>query len=255
MLRLLENEVFKIFAQKKIYVFMIVIVLFSMLPAVEWAQGSVDIPMNGQNLPLYMLGTINSIIPIFIIVTFGDLITDEYVNGTLKLPLLHPVSRPKLLTAKLLALIVPVTLLLLLGMLSSYGIGTLLFGWGDQFLYNESVFAIEKGILFTLGSYIASILPLMMFAAVVMLICLPFPSGGAAVAASIGLLLLLSLLAQLLESIRPYLIITYFHEFPNQLFFTGDIGKILLSLLVMSVYGISSYLGSIYFFTRKDLLY
>ncbi len=253
--KLIANEVFKIFAQKKIYVFMIMIVLFSLLPAIEMALGSIDFTLNAQNLPLYMLATINSIIPIFLIVTLGDSITDEYVTGTLKLPLLHGASRTRLLTAKILALIVPVTVLLFLGMMATYLIGALLFGWGDQFIYNGNVFATETGILSTMGSYATSILPLMAFAAVIMLICLQFPGSGAAVATSIGLLLLLSLAGQLVENIRPYLIITYFHEFPNSLFFGGNGREITLSLIVMFVYGVFSYLGSIYLFKKKDLLY
>jgi len=255
MLRIIGNEVSKIFAQKKIIAFMFIVVAFSLLPAVEWALGEADVIFTGQNLPLYMLATVNSIIPIYLIVSLGDLISDEYVNGTLKIPLLHPVSRAKLLTGKLLAQIVPAALLSFLGMAAAYGIGTLLFGWGEGFLYNESAASAGTGILLTLGSYLVSLLPLMVFAAVVMFFCLQLPSGGAAVAASIGVLLFLSLLGQLLDSIRPYLIITYFHEFSNYLFFTGDAGKILLSLAVMAVYGVMFYFGSILFFRKKDLLY
>jgi len=256
MLRLIGNEVFKIFANKKIYGFIIVMIMFSLIPALESAMGAVNFPLNGQTLPLYMFASFaNLVIPIFIIVTLGDLVTDEYIGGTLKLPLLHPVSRIKLLTAKLLALIVPVTMLLLLGMIISYIVGTVLFGWGDQLLFNDMVQSTERGIIITLGFYLTSVVPLLAFAAMVMLICLQFSSSGAAVAASVGLLITFSLAGQIVVALRPYLVITYFQELSHHLFLTGDFSKIVNGLMVISVYGVVFYLASVHFFKKKDLIY
>lgn len=252
---LVRNEIFKIFAYKKIYVFIFILTMFTLLPLLELETGAISFVINGQNLPLYMLGTFNSIIPIFIIVTLGDLITDEYINGTLKLPLLHPVPRTKLLTAKFLALTVSVTILLLVSLIVSYVIGTALFGWGDQLQFNDVVLATKVGFLSTIGAYISSVLPLMAFAAVVMFICLHFASSGAAVATSIGLLLGLSVAGQIVADLRPYLVITYFSEFPNTLFFTGSSSKIIQALVTMMIYGVSFYLSSILTFKKKDLLY
>ena len=38
-------------------------------------------------------------------------------------------------------------------------------------------------------------------------------------------------------------------------FETGDLAKIILGVLVMAVYGITTYLASIYLFKKKDLAY
>lgn len=105
MLSLVKNELIKLFAGKKIYVFMLAIVLANSLIGVESLVGAIDIPVNGQNVPILMLPTIvNILLPLFVIVLVAGMITDEYANGTLKLSLIHPVSRTSLLTAKLLAL-------------------------------------------------------------------------------------------------------------------------------------------------------
>jgi ABC-2 type transport system permease protein len=256
MLTLINNEIFKVFALKKIYGFMVVITMFSLLPVLEFAMGAVDFPLNGQNLPLYMLSSFaDLIIPIFIIVTLGDLITDEYVGGTIKLSLLHPVSRTKLLTAKLFALIVPVIVLQLFGMIISYTIGTVLFGFGDQLLFNDNVLSTGMGIAATLGSYLVVILPLLAFACMVMFICLRFSSSGLAVATSIGLLVLFSLAGQIVVELQPYLVITYFVELSNYIFFTGDWSKISMAFIIISVYGVTSYIGCIRHFKKKELLY
>lgn len=256
MLSLVKNELIKLFAGKKIYVFMLAIVLGNSLIGVESLVGAIDIPVNGQNVPILMLPTIvNILLPLFVIVLVAGMITDEYVNGTLKLSLIHPVSRTSLLTAKLLALGVILLYLLAFALLVSYVLGTVFFGWGEQFTYNDEVYTTTAGIIMTVGSYFISSLPLLTFGTIAMLISLKFSSGGATVGATLGLLLLLAFLGEVIEVIRPYLFVGYFRQLAVHVFETGDLVRIVLGFLVMAGYGITAYLVSIYLFKKKDLAY
>lgn len=266
MFNLIKNEVYKMFKTKKILVFMLVIFVYNFLPSLEQVMGTIDqaeIVINGQTTPFYMLNfMISNIFPIFIIVSLADMITGEYVNGTLKLALLHPVSRVKLLTAKMIALTLVLFCILIFSLVISYAMGTLIFGWGDQFSYQEpdqliknaTVYPTIEGIYVTSSSYILSIFPLMAFGMIIMFMALLFNSSGVIAGISIGLVIFLSILGGAVEPIQPYLIVDGFSMF-KEIFVLKDMTAFLNAILVTAVYGIGFFLASVYLFKKKDLTY
>ncbi|MBO8172561.1 MAG: ABC transporter permease [Bacillaceae bacterium] len=254
--RLIKNEVFKIFLSKKIYAIMIVMLFFTILPKFEELVGNIDIPVHGQNLPIYMLGThVIVIIPLFIIVAVAQMFTEEYTAGTLKNTLLHPVTRTRLLNAKLLGLVVTVMALLLFGMLIAYGFGTLFFGWGNSFYFDGQYYTTGEGFMITIGSYLAAVVPLMVFAMVMMLLSFFFTSSGVLAGISIGLLVLMNLSGEMFKMLQPYLLVGSFRGFPITVFVEGDMANAGFQLLVMAVYSVISYGVSVMWFKRKDLAY
>ncbi len=180
-----------------------------------------------------------NIIPLFIIIMMSGMLTEEYVGGTLKLSLLHPVTRSRLLTAKICALAVPILIFLVFTLLAGYGLGTAFFGWGDRFIYQDLVYTTREGIIFTVSSYLISFLPTLAFSALVMLISLQFTSGGAAVGALIGLVITMSIAGQLFKVIQPFLII-YRLTFFQTLLMGGELNQTILSL---------------YLFNKKDITF
>lgn len=256
MFSLVKNEVIKIFAGKKIYVISVIIILANLLAWMESLVGTIDILINGQNISLHMLGTImNIIMPIFMIILVGDMFTAEYVNGTLKLPLLHPVSRMKLITAKAIALIIPVFVLTIFSIIISYLLGSIYFGWGDIFIFEDVEYSTIAGIILTINSYLISIIPVYTFSLVLMFLSMFFNSTGAFAGASFGLIILLSFFGEVINALKPYLIIHYFNDLFRIVFFEGDPVNIAIAFVVIPVYGLCSYLLSIYLFRKKDLLY
>ncbi|MCK8817605.1 ABC transporter permease [Natroniella sulfidigena] len=245
---------------------MLVILLYNFLPSLEQVMGTIDeagVVINGQTTPFYMLNfMITNILPLFIIIFMADMITGEYVQGTLKLPLLHPVSRTKLLAAKAIAISIVLLSLLVFSLILSYVLGTAIFGWGDQFIYQEAdqtiqeatTYSTSQGIIITLSSYLLSIYPLLAFGMLIMFLALLFNSSGVTAGISIGLIIFLSILGEVIEAIRPYLIINGFALF-NILFVERDINYFTITLIVTTLYGIIFYLGSIYLFQNKDLQY
>ncbi|MTI83255.1 MAG: hypothetical protein FH756_04975 [Firmicutes bacterium] len=262
MRNLIKNELIKMLANKKLYVGMIIIMAVNLLPLLEKLTGSIgDVPITGQATPLYMLSTyLNVLMPIFISVLIADMVTEEYVNGTLALSLIHPISRDKLLAAKVLALVVIVILVLLFSMLAGYVFGSLTFGWGEQFVYQDVVAEIDytfttfDGLLITLGSYLVSVIPLLAFGMLIFLLALHFKGSGALVGISIGLVIMLSFLGEIAEGLRPFLINHYFALF-KYTFLTQDFTQITNSILVLGIYGIFPFVLGIRLFRKKDIVY
>lgn len=262
MLNLVKNEFIKLLANKKIYVFMLVLIGVNLLPLLESLTGAIgDIPINGQTIPLYMLTTyVNILLPIFLIVFTADMVTEDYATGTLKLSLIHPVSRTKLLTAKVLTLTVLTFFMLIIGMVVGAAVGTIIFGWGEKFIYEDAVneiiynFSTVNGLLITLGSYLVSILPLIAFSLIIMLLALQFTSSGAVVGVSFGMLLTLGFLGQVSEGLQPYLINYHFKLF-NLIFLAVEYPKALISIAFITILGISCYAASLLLFKRKDIVF
>ena len=265
MLKLIQNEIYKTFKTKKIYVFMFIIFFYNFLPSLEQVMGTIDhaeILINGQSTPFYMLNfMIANIIPIFIIVSMADMITGEYVSGTLILPLLHPVSRTKLLTAKMIALFIPLIFLLVFSLILSYGMGTLIFGWGDYFSYQEpeqsladaTVYSTVDGILVTLGAYFVSIFPLVAFGMMVMFLALHLNSSGVTVGISIGLLIFFNILGAAVEPLIPFLIVNGFGLFKD-IYVDQNLIQASRTVIITTIYGGIFFGASIYTFRKKDLI-
>jgi ABC-2 type transport system permease protein len=91
-----------------------IMMIMTLIPAFICKFGEVDKTMSAQMFPLEALKMhLDMLLPIFISILIADIITDEYRSGTLKLPLIHPVSRRKLLNSKLFTILVTITVLLL----------------------------------------------------------------------------------------------------------------------------------------------
>jgi ABC-2 type transport system permease protein len=210
---------------------------------------------NGQTYPLNFLGLVTSwIMPIFMIILCADMVTEEYLNGTLALSLAHPVSRTSLMTAKAISLLVIMTFLLLSTLLIAYVIGTLFFGWGNSFMIQGTTFSTFNGILLNIGLYGISALPLIAFGMVVMFISLQFNSGSVVTGVSIGLMLILTLGAEMVPRLQPFIITTYFNTFSYSLLFFRDLPNILMGVNMIVLYGIGFYLASILVFKKRDLV-
>ncbi len=262
MLNLIKNEIIKLTANKKLYVGMFIILIVNLLPLLEKLAGTiVDIPISGQSFPLYMLSTyLNLVMPIFISVLIADMVTDEYANGLLTLSLIHPISRAKLLKAKVLALIMITALLMIYAMIVGLILGSTIFGWGEHFLFRDVnaeityAFSTGAGLMITLGSYAVSIIPLIAFAMVIMFLALRFNSGGALTGTSIGIIIFFSFIGEIAEGLRPFLINNYFTLFKDVLL-SKDFSQAGTALVVLGAYTIMPFTIGLHYFTRKDIVY
>lgn len=222
--------------------------------------------INGQTYPLHMLQGIDIITIIFIISLLADIVTDEYKNGTIKLSLLRPVSRTKLLISKLVCLLFGLFFLYIFTMVISYVLGSFFWGFGDQFEFSgirytplgEMVnytcsFSSFEGILFTICSYLLSLIPYFIFGILVLFISLFFSSMGATICISLGVWLSMTLISQQIIQVRPYMLSSYFTfylEFASNI----NIMQVILGFSIMFFYCIAFFLGGLLVFRKKDIL-
>lgn len=274
MKNLIKNEVYKIFRQKKLFVFMGIMLLSMILNYIFFLlsknivmdnNSNPFLNMNGQMFPINTLNGVNTIIVIFIIIVSADIITDEYKNGTLKLSLLWPITRTKLLISKVIGLYISIFTLLVFTMTAGYILGTIFWGWGDTLVlsdFNTTGFGQKpvtysfsplNGIIYTIGSYILSTIPFISFGMIVIFISLLYSNVGATIATGLGIYFGLGLVDQFIRNSRPFLINTYFTfymDFAKDI----DIKHVILGTLSILIYGIVFYLSSLLIFKKKDIL-
>lgn len=277
MLNLIKNEIFKIIKQKKLYIFMALVITMIALEYVGFLVlknlnsnneelNNSFAQINGQTFPLVMISEISTIIIIYIVALLADIITDEYKSGTLKLSLIRPVSRIKLLVSKVVGLVFGTVALYVFTLLMSYILGTVFFGWGEECIFTgfkytlsgdlvtyTTTFSTLQGIFFTLGSYVLIILPYLAFGMLVLFISLLATNMGAAIGVSLGIWFGFQMLCQLVKQVRPYIINTYFNFF-GQFANDPDPKSILTGFAVILAYGLVFFGLSSLVFKKKDIL-
>src|SRR5512136_3033875 len=86
--------------------------------------------LNGWFITAFIMNSLHIHIPFFITLVAGDIVSSEATAGTVRLLLIRPPSRSKVITAKYLStLFFTATLVLFLGIVS-VGVGLILFGRG-----------------------------------------------------------------------------------------------------------------------------
>ena len=210
--RLIKNEFYKMLKMKKLYIFMMIITVMTIIPVLASKFGGAEIVMKVNTFPLENLSlSAEMIIPIFIVILAAEMMTNEYNNGTFKLSLINSAKRSEVLISKLLVMITFIFGILMFTLMISYISGSIFFDWGVPFEINGHVLSEVNGILYTFGMYLLSIIPLTAFSVLVFYISLNLNSPGSVVGINIGLIFLLSLIRQLSASISPIIISNYFN--------------------------------------------
>lgn len=255
MIGLLKNEWLKLLHNRKFYGFLLLLLLINLLPVLMTVLVRIN-TYNGQVYPLTMFGVVSTFaLPLFLIILVAEIVTEEYLSGTLSLTLLHPTTRKQVLTAKVIFIYLVILMLLVVSMSMGYFIGTVIFGWGSEFMARGITYSISQGVFITVTSYLSASLPLLAFSLLVLLLALLMHSGAAAVGISAGLLFLLTMLQLLADELSPLLINTYFNTLPFVLDFLSNSEGLLLRLLFVGSFAMTFYLLSLFVFNRRDMVY
>lgn len=256
MINIVKNEVYKLFARKKIYTFGIVIFAISLLILGESLLTNSKMPgvSTGQGFPIILLGGMASFVfPIIIILLITGLITDEYMDGSMKLVLIRPVKRNEYLLGKIYAYLITIAIFLLILLILGYIAGTVFFGWGETLMIKGEEISSVKGILLVLIVYALSLIPYFSFGMVIMFFSVLLDNSGSAVGIGSALVIASFIIQQLVPDISPYLISSYFNTF--YIVTSGLDGiTIFLRFLLILTYGIIFYNLSQAIFKRKDIL-
>lgn len=251
MINLIKNEFIKLFSSKKLPALMLITVIVQLVPIAFTFRDAI---FTGQTYPTVMLGVLVSwLLPIFLIIVVAEIITDDYTSGMLSHTLIHPVSRPRLLASKILFLLLLIILILFASMLSAYLIGTIFFGWGEDFTIRGVAYSTAGGFAITAASHLVSAIPLLAFSSVVMLLGLLFHTSALVVGTAAGILFAFYILGEMLSDLEPFLLTTYFSYFSHFYFYLDDAGSLLSALGVMLVYTLVPYIIGHIIFLRRDL--
>lgn len=251
MLKLIENEIYKLLRSHKLYyAFLIVIVLE--LAAVIQYQFMVSKPeINGQSLFFILLDFWPYLLALFMAVFVSDLWTEE--AATLKLTLTRPVRRTALLNAKVVSFALGLTLILLLAMISSGVIGTIAFGWGSKIAFQGTALTSTPMAEAYLETALGLLLPLLGFGLLVTFIAILTDNGGMTMGVALGLTMLSPLL-ETIASLKAYSIVYQMRTFYQNILQGvpmetggGDLG--IIALYVIVFYGLSCL-----YFGKKDMI-
>ena len=159
MKKLFENEMYKIFKSKRIYIFCgilaLVSLVFSLIVKQVYVAGQFGGDMTLKDLavqyPLQLLSTVSDLLlPVFATLMITFLIADEYNEGTLKLSILSGYGRSRIIVSKVLAVVVATFIMLIVVYITSY--------LGSFLAFGSAV--IHDDVGYNIKAYVWSFLPL-----------------------------------------------------------------------------------------------
>lgn len=256
MIKIMINEINKLLSQKKTYIFVGIIILISFINLTFAVVSNSYFASSsyGQTFPLILFDSIATLVlPMFVIIFIVNLVTDEYVDGSLKLPLLRKVSRNQLLLGKLCALGVILLIFMFVLLILGYSFGIIFFGWGESFFMKGKYYSSVAGITLTLSTYLISLLANVSFGTIILLFALLINNSASVAGIGMGVLLSSLIMDYMVPPAAPYMISNYFNSY--RLLIEGvTFEKLLLMLLVIVGYGLLFYGMSLALFKRKDIL-
>ncbi len=199
-------------------------------------------------------------VPFLIALVAGDVVAGEGTAGTLRIYLSRPISRSKLLTAKLLAAYIYTLMIILFFALMSLGLGSLWLGTGDLVIRDQGILILPQsevwarfGLSFLFAGLIMLVVASLCFMFSTMVNNAIGPIIGAMAVIIVGLAIG-NLPIALFEQIRPYLFTTYFDIWQQAFREPIPWGKILTDLSVLLGYTGGFLAVSFLIFIKKDIL-
>ncbi|GIN73379.1 hypothetical protein J14TS2_38540 [Bacillus sp. J14TS2] len=257
-MRLLKNELYKLFKMKKLYVFMIVMLGITLLNLYDYQPGGSEMTVwdfqYGQSVPLTMIQIFAQFMIIFIPIVAADSISNEYRSGTLKLSLLRPITRSKLLLAKIMTLCVFIAASTIIFLILSYTLGIYFIGWGEATEYMGNTYTPIKGIGVTIAVYALFILPTMAYGIIASFIAVLAKNMSTAIIISL-VLITIGLNLNDMTAIAPYSLAYHLMYLPENFIQTEDWLGMLANISVVLIYAAVFAGLSFWTFKKKEIVY
>lgn len=276
MINLIQLEMFKLFNRGLAYIgfvaiFLIVLViqvgmyvegqrlldfLIQSLSEVFLLQGKL---INVYTVTYIILNSLWIHIPILVAIVAGDMVSGEAGRGTFRLLLTRPVGRAKLLAAKFITAQVYATLLVVLLMVMSLGIGRLFFEHGDMIVLMNTINIFDQSdVLWRfMAAFGYGIVSMWGIAALSFLFLVRATNSLGPVISAMSVVILFTIISNfsvgVFEPVKPFLFTSYLNGW--QLFFDDPIDFVLIykSLAVLVAHITAFYLLSVFIFVRKDI--
>lgn len=207
------------------------------------------------------LSSVGFVLTILTIVIAADMVAAEFTWGTIKMLLIRPASRMKILFSKYVATLLFALFLLMVLFLGSLAIGGIIEGFGgigqpDLYIGSDGQVHERVMLVKVFQTYGFLMVQLVMFVTLAFMISSAFRSSSMAIAFSLGLLLLGSTIVQLLSSYSwaKYIL---FANTDLQMYLEGrpfqEGMTMSFSIGILLAYFVLFHLISLLMFTKRDV--
>lgn len=242
----LVNEVEKLYKKKKALVAVLLslaVIVIGQLAIVGVRSGfglrgtgSVEFPM------LVLSVVVNTILPLFTALVAIDSFSGEFSQNSMRITLTRPVSRFKIFTAKITAIVLFILVMLFL---------LLVFSMLAGFIFNTNSANLDS-VTRTVFSYIVSLLPMAVLALGIVLLANLFKSGISVFFVSILAFIVLKVLAVIFSRYSSLFMTTQLDWYNLFMVNSFPLGKIVRQFLIMVGSGIMLFTAGFYLFDKKE---
>lgn len=242
----LVNEIEKLYKKKKALVAVLLslaVIVIGQLAIVGVRSGfglrgagSVEFPM------LVLSVVVNTVLPLFTALVAIDSFSGEYSQNSMRITLTRPVSRFKIFTAKITAIVLFILATLLLLLIFSMVVG---------FMFNTNS-ATWDSLGSTVFAYIVSLLPMAILALGIVLLANLFKSGISVFFISILVFIVLKVLGVLFSQYSSLFMTTQLEWYNLFLVNSFPLGKIVRQFMIMLGSGIMLFTAGFYLFDKKE---
>jgi ABC-2 type transport system permease protein len=218
--------------------------------------------LNGWFITGFIMNSLHIHIPFLITLVAGDMVSGEATSGTVRLLLIRPPSRSKIITAKYLtALFYTAALVLFFAGMCTF-LGLTLFGTGDLIVHHYGKFGIvlipEAQIpLRMLLAFAAAVWSMTVVASLAFLFsALAENSVGpiiGSMAVVIAFLVFGNLPLDFFRSLSPYLFTSYMNLWQRSFDIPIPWGSITRSAIILGLHNIGLFLIALIIYRRKDI--
>ncbi len=218
--------------------------------------------LNGWFITAFIMNSLHIHIPFFITLVAGDIVSSEATAGTMRLLLIRPPSRSKIITAKYLTTLFYTTGLVIFLALICITLGLLLFGHGDLMMNYQTklriVFIPEAEVpLRMLLAFTAAVWSMTVVASLAFLFSTLAENSIGPIIGTMAVVIVFLVLGNFpfdfFRMLSPYLFTTYMIFW--QRFFDDPIPwqEIARSALILGLHNIGLFSIAFVVFTRKDI--
>jgi ABC-2 type transport system permease protein len=215
-----------------------------------------QITQSGLATPVLMLLFMSGFfLPVVAALVGGDIFSNEDGNGTLKTILTRSVDRGQVFAAKALAAMTYALAAVLVAATVSTVAGLISWGFHSITTYSGTVVSAQEGLLLVFAANMAYLIPLFAIVAIGLLLSAATRNSAAAVVGTIGLVILLFIVAQIpgLEGIRPYLLTEQLQNWQGLLRTPTYWAPIVHSAWVCALYGVPALFAGYLVLLRRDV--
>jgi len=242
----LINEIEKLYKKKKVLVAMVISLLFIVVGQVVMLGLRSGVGLRGTSsmeFPILVLSVVvNTILPLFTALVTIDSFSSEFSQNTMKIAITRPITRLKFFTAKLGAITVFILVNLMFVMIFSIMAG---------FVFNSNSFSLHS-IFIIIISYIITVLPMMIVAMIIVLLCNILRSGIAVFFLFIIIFIGFKALGIFYAEYSGLFFTSMVDWYSLWIMDTVPVSKIIREFLLMLSYGILLFTSGYYLFDKKD---